>query len=365
MKKAFLLIAALTIAIPAMPLRAQTVRKYTATKSGDYGIPYTLPATAIDVTIETLTAVREPGEFYKYARRYFNIDDPITTPSTETVINSVVINTHGEPNTDERYVATFKPGYAPFMMLSPDNIPLAINTENLYEAGKLELPMARSAQPTPLETAAARQAMSEEIMQSQSTAKRAELVAARIFELRQSRNDLITGQADQMPPDGKSMELILKTINDQEAALMAMFVGTVKTWTDVRTITLVPAKDDMGERRVIARLSTTDGLVDADDLSGTPLYLSFDITERPSLPRNSKGETVAIPEGGFIFCLPASVTITVSDLSDTLARIDTEMAQYGVVNGLKPNTFTDKKAPAYAIFNPATGAIMELGSSQQ
>ncbi|MDE6801192.1 MAG: DUF4831 family protein, partial [Muribaculaceae bacterium] len=202
-------------------------------------------------------------------------------------------------------------------------------------------------------------------MQSQSTAKRAELAAARIFELRQSRNDLISGQADQMPPDGKSMELALTAINEQEAALMAMFVGTTKTWTDVTTVTVTPKSDDSGDRRVIARISPAKGLVDADDLSGNPIYLTFTITERPDQPRTAKGEVVDFPKDGFAFCLPGKVAVKVSDMDGSLAELDTQMAQFGVVNGLKPNTFTDKKAPAYAVFNPATGAIVELGTVGQ
>ncbi len=38
------------------------------------------------------------------------------------------------------------------------------------------------------------------------------------------------------------------------------------------------------------------------------------------------------------------------------------MAQMGVVFGLEPNLFTDKKEPAYVIFDPTTGAIRELGT---
>ncbi len=364
MKRLSLIIASLAIMGAAATAEGQNVQKYTATKSGDYGIPYTLPTTSIDVTIETTTTVKTPGVFYKYARRYFSVNDPIAEASTSVEVTDVAVNTRGTVNPQERYVVTFKPGYAPFMLLDDNGIPLAINTDKLYEPAENEVPTARAAQPTPLETPAARQALNEEIMQSQSTAKRAELAAARIFELRQSRNDLITGQADQMPPDGKSMELALTAINEQEAALMAMFVGTVKTWTDVQTITVTPKADDQGARRVIARVSPVNGLVDADDLTGNPIYLSYTVTEKPELPRNAKGETVEFPKDGFAYCLPGKVTIKISDMGGTLATLDTQMAQFGVVNGLKPNTFTDKKAPAYAVFNPATGAIVELGTVQ-
>ena len=34
-----------------------------------------------------------------------------------------------------------------------------------------------------------------------------------------------------------------------------------------------------------------------------------------------------------------------------------QIAQFGTTFGLSPAVFTDKKAPSYAIFNPATGAL--------
>lgn len=342
---------------------AQTVTKFTAGKASEYGISYTLPVTVLDVTVETETTVSTPGEFYKYARRYFNISDPISEPSTTVKVKSVTIGTHGESNPDERYLVTFKPGITPYMMISTDGTPLAINTESTFTPATAELPVPVAAKPTPLETPAAKQALSEEIMQSQSTAKRAELAAAQIFALRQSRNDIITGQADQMPPDGKAMELILNNINAQEAALMAMFIGTTKTSTDVVTLSYTPAGDTDGEtRRVLARVSPTDGVVDADDLSGSPLYITLTVTDRPEMPLNAKGQVVEIPRDAFIYCMPGKVDVNVEWDGRSLARTQVEMAQYGIKYGLKPNTFTEKKEPAYAIFDPTTGAIVELGT---
>lgn len=344
---------------------AQTVQKFTAGKASDNGIAYTLPNTVLDITIETQTTVCKPGEFYKYARRYFNIDNPITKETVKTEVKSIVVSTHGEPNPDERYLVTFKPSFTPFMMIDPSGMPLAINTENLFTPDEVTLPAAVAAEPTPLETPAARQAMSEEIMQSQSTAKRAELAAAQIFALRQSRNDLITGQADQMPPDGKSMELILSNINAQEAALMAMFIGTTQISTDVTTMSYTPTGDNDTESRVVlARVSPTAGVVAANDLSGAPVYLSINVTDRPEMPLNAKGEAVEIPRDAFIYCLPGKVDINVEYNGESLAAASFEMAQYGIKYGLKPNTFTEKKAPAYAIFDPRTGAIVELGTAQ-
>lgn len=353
--------AALIIASSAAT--AQTVQKFSSEKSADNGIGYSLPVTVLDITVETQTTVCKPGPFYKYARLYFNIDNPITAETVTTDVRSITVSTHGESNPDDRYLVTFKPGYTPFMMLGTDGMPLAINTESLFTPQPITLPEPVAAEPTPLETPAARQAMSEEIMQSRSTAKRAELAAAQIFALRQSRNDIITGQADQMPPDGKSMELILNNINAQEAALMAMFVGTTQTSTDVETISYTPSGDDDNEsRRVIARVSPTEGIVPADDLSGAPIYLSLSVTDRPEMPVNAKGAVMEIPRDAFIYCMPGKVDVEVEYNGRQLAGATVGMAQYGIRYGLKPNTFTDKKSPAYAIFDPATGAIVEMGT---
>jgi hypothetical protein len=41
------------------------------------------------------------------------------------------------------------------------------------------------------------------------------------------------------------------------------------------------------------------------------------------------------------------------------------MAQSGTVFSLDPTIFTSKKSPSFAIFDPATGAVKELGAVNQ
>lgn len=345
-----------------LPVAAQTVQKFSATKANSYGITYTLPTTALDIAIEIEFTDKEPGEFYKYAKKYFNIDNPIAEPSRSVTVKSVTVNPRGVADPAERYLVQLKGGATPFMMINEENLPLSVNTERRYTPAVKETPAAQAPRPTALQTDAARQALGEEIMQSQSTAKRAELAAAQIFALRQSRTDLITGQADQMPPDGQAMQLIMDNITAQEAALMAMFTGTEQTHTDVYSLTYTP--DDEVSDLVIARVSPLKGAVDAADLSGDPIYLSLSVTERGKLPVNEKGETVEVPKDAFIYRIPGKAQVTVSYDGALLSEDQYDIAQFGVIYGLKPNSFTDKKAPAYAILDPTTGAIVEIGTTQ-
>lgn len=355
-------ILAISLLLAACSLNAQTTQKLTANKINEYGLIYTLPTTVLDVTVEAEKTVKEPGEFFRYAKKYLGLD-PITEPSTTCKLKSVNVISRGVADNDERYLVQFKSGTAPFIMINDEDFPLSINTERAAETNIPTLPVAKAAQPTILESAAAKQAVTAEMLQSQSSAKRAELAAARIFELRQSRSEIISGTADNMPSDGQAMQLALDNLAAQEAALTAMFIGTVQTSTLVENFTVTPPESDAAEwETVVARISVLDGIVDADNLTGDPINLKIKVTARGELPKNEKGEVKKFPKGGLAYRIPGQANVTVSYMGNRINENDIDFAQYGIVFGLEPNLFTDKKAPAYAIFNPITGAIIEIGT---
>jgi len=340
---------------------AQTTTKLEAGKNNEYGLIYSLPRTVLDIVIETETTERVPGEFSNYARRYLNIDDAIRTSSKTATVKSVTIVPRGEADPDNRWTMQFKSGSTPYVILGEANVPLALNTEDIPEEDAVELPVPVAASPTPLETPEARQAVTQEMSQSASTSKRAELAAQRIFELRDTRNDLISGQAENTPPDGRSLQLALDNLSAQEAALTAMFAGTERRYTEVSTITFAPGDEDI-KNHVLARLSATEGIVPTDDLSGEPIYLSMQITERGSLPKDDKGEEKKFPKGGVAYNIPGSADIEINFRGNTYAEANVSISQLGVTFGLDPRLFTDKKAPSFLLFNPTTGAIATLGT---
>jgi len=352
-------------AIMASPvLVAQNTQRVTATKANDYGLIYSLPITEIDITVETRHVKRTPGEFYNYARRNLAISDAITEPSTTVEIGSVTIATRGVANMDNRWQVQFKSGSTPFMLLTPEGIPLTVNTETVAVTDRPALPVAKSAEPTIFEQPVARQAMTQEMIRSSSTSKRAELAAARVFELRDTRSDLLSGQADNPPADGQAMQLVLDNLGGQEQALTAMFAGTEQTWTTVSTITVRP--DSLGlADEVIARISPYEGVLDADNLAGSPLTVSVDVLELGELPLTEKGEEKRFPKGGFAYQIPGTAMVTVKYEGEIIAREEVSLAQLGVTFGLDPDIFSDKKSPSQLRLDPATGAILLLGPADQ
>ncbi len=361
-------IASAAVLLASVSTGAQTTNRLSASKAGEYGVTYTLPLTRFSVTLAARKTVKTPGEFARYAGKYLNAT-PILHPSVKWELTDAVIVPQAYADPEERYLVTFKGGDGSYINVSDEGFPLSINDES-YDGDPAKPRELRAvpAEPTILEQPVARQAVTSDMIQSKSLAKKAELAAAKIYELRANRNDIITGQADGMPADGAAMKLALEQITAQEEALTAMFLGTTQTSVEVRTYRVdVPAHGN-GERVVMARLSALDGLVDADDLSGAPIYVSITEKTRGELPLTDKGQPRPFPKGGVAYRIPGTAQVAVSYDGNTITQDTFEVSQYGVVYGLDPamfiarkGAFNSKNAPSYLHFSPLTGAVRRVG----
>ena len=188
--KHYLLI--LTAALVAFNASAQKTEKLTASKGNDYGLVYTLPKTAVDITVETETTVKKRGEFANYARMRLGINDAVTEPSTRVTVKSITIGTRGVPDGENRWIAQFKPGSNVSILLDEGGIPLAINADAVDEAEPQELPEAVPMPVSPLDKPVARQVLTQEMIRSTSLSKKAELAAAKKYR-QMSGPYLITG----------------------------------------------------------------------------------------------------------------------------------------------------------------------------
>ena len=130
----------------------------------------------------------------------------------------------------------------------------------------------------------------------------------------------------------------------------------------VRTYTFQP--EDNG-RTVLFRMSDFAGFVDPEDYSGEPVYISVEVTNEGTLPLDSKGEEKKLPKDAVAYNVPGAAKITLTHKGKNLFSREFEMAQFGVTFGLSPTLFSDKKAPSYAVFDPATGGLKEIGTAKE
>lgn len=339
---------------------AQTSQRLSAGKASEYGLVYSLPITTVDIWLEASLTEEKPGEFNNYARRYLGASDAISQTKNTTELTRVIITPRAVADPNEQWLAQFKAGSTPYMMISADNIPLSINTEDVAAIAEPEILESTEWTETALDGPAASQAVTADMSRSSSTSKRAELAAQRIFELREMRSDILSGQADNMPSDGAAMQLVLDNLSAQESALTAMFIGTRRTRTVVKKVSFTPdSLDTTG--RIIARLSAIDGLITADNLAGAPIVLDFKVLERGELPRTEKGEIKSFPKGGVAYRIPGRGKVNVSYKGAIIGSSELGVAQLGVVFGLDPGLFTHKKEPSMVVFDPNTGGILTLG----
>lgn len=97
MNRLFLPISAALLLLGPLSMQAQTTSKLTANKTNEYGVIYTLPLTAFEVTLAVEKTVNTPGEFYQYAKKYLNTA-PISASSTSWRVTEAVVNPTAVPD---------------------------------------------------------------------------------------------------------------------------------------------------------------------------------------------------------------------------------------------------------------------------
>ena len=347
------------VAVMANPvwMAAQSTQKFTAAKHNEYGIVYSLPVTYIKVIAEAECTISKAGPFYNYARKYLGNVDVVMADAVDWTLKSVDAYSFGVANPDESYLMQFKSGSSAYLVLSSNGLPLAINTEAVEDIIPVHESVATP--PSRLDDNSFVSSLPVELLAAESTAKRAEMAAQMIYQIRESRTAYVMGDVDQMP-DGAALKLILERLDEQEQDLIALFCGTRVRSTAIKEFEYLPEDETEGD--VIFRLSSTEGIVDSDDLSGSPVRLSLTIEAEGELPVDDKGIEKKIPKGAVMYNIPGNAVVDISYEGKSLCRKRFDVAQFGIDFGLDPDIFTDKRRPAFVIFNPETGGIRELGT---
>lgn len=347
----------MALAAAALGVNAQQTKLLTADKMNEYGLVYTLPHTALKIEVEATHKVMKAGPYAQYAKKYLGTTNVVSEDAEQWTLNRVRVTPYGVPDRDNEYLMQLKPGALTYLCVADDGMLLGINKEVTLPKAEEWSPSAMTA--STLTDNEYLQYVDADFLASQSSAKRAQMLAQALMEVRESKVALSRGTAETMPADGRQLELMLESLRHQEQSMTDAFTGTVQQETVVRTYTYMPQRGDKG-RKVLFRLSDFAGFVAADDYSGDPVYIQADAVRLGELPVNEKGEEKVMPKDGVAYRIPGAAHVVLTHEGRTLFESDMDMAQYGVVFGLAPTLFSAKKDPSAATFNPATGALTEL-----
>lgn len=343
-------------------VNAQTTKKLSAAKHNEYGLVYSLPKTHLRIEVEAEQTVKKAGPYYNYAKKYLGTSDVVLKDEQTWTLKSIKVMSYGVPEKGNEYLMQFKSGATPYLVVAEDGLPLSINVESegVEPFEKKEgTPLTESI----LDNNSYASALSGELLVSGSLAKRAENAANTIYKIRESRTNYAIGEADEMPPDGESLKLIMQELDRQEESLLALFFGTTQTSSEVKVFDYVPTADS--ENEVVLRISDFNGITSKDDLSGEPIYLTLKVISKGEIPLDEKGVEKKLPKGAVMYKIPGKAEVTLSYEGETVFKGKFDIAQFGVDYGLNPALFSDKKKPTYLKFHPSTGGIKEIGLVEQ
>jgi len=321
------------------------------------GAVYFLPKTALRITVQIEKTTYTPGDFSKYAERYLRLNDVEQKPSTTYRVTNIGLTSFGKADKKKGFAVKYSSkGVTANVTLAEDGRLLAINAEAKEPAEPEKFV------PKPKPTAEnPRKYMSEEILASGSVAKMAEMTAQEIYDIRDSKNQLNRGEADFMPKDGEQLKIMLNNLDTQDRMLTQLFTGT--TVKDTTEEVLIVCSESEVSKMVLFRLSKKLGMVDNDDLSGTPYYLS--IEDLHSLPpttmttdTDGKKKKKA-PESGIYVNVPGKIKATITKGNSPMGSFELYAGQFGNVELLSGELF-NKRATTHLTLNPVTGAVLKL-----
>jgi hypothetical protein len=325
---------------------AQLVQEHEA------AVVYYMPKTELVVTLDYEIVEQTPGVFYQYAKRYLGAEEVITEASTQYNLLHVSSCTEAKSDLERAYKVTAQKGLKnQSLTLTEDGRLLGYNI-----GGGIEDSPLRPADSSPhLEEQAKLMPLLEEQFMAGSVAKMAEGAAKQIYRLRETRLNLLAGDMEHVPADGMAMQLVLDEINKQEQALVELFVGTRVVKHGSHTLRYLP--EESVEKEVICRLSQHTGIVDKNDLSGEPIYLTVEATKQAlRMQMMEEGKVPTLSQ--LYYNLPGNAVIRIEHKGKVMNESEFPVAQWGVAIPLSAELFT-KTAPVIRI-NPQTGNILSI-----
>lgn len=335
----------------------QTTR-VNAIKANNYGVIYSLPKTSFEVTMLVKKTTYHKGDFYPYAQRYLGIDNPVTEDKVVYTLEDISLSNKGIADKSNSFMVEFRvKSFEPFIYLREDGVIMTINADPEQEVAQpIVVPQGSAPSVNP------KNYLSQETLMAGSTAKQAELVARQIFALRSSRTDILTGEAENMPPDGNAYKVVMDEINLQEKTLTELFAGSQKTEYFTQSFTIIPDEKDI-DRRVIARFSEKLGPVDADNLAGEPIYLSLTKKTPTVALELSERDLKKLEEklsGGIVYNVPGKAGLTIEYRKKAMLNKEVDVVQYGTQDVLVRKMFENAKQPIKVYFYPELGAIKQV-----
>lgn len=316
-------------------------------------VVYYMPKNELSITVEYDVIEEEPGVFYQYARRYLGTEDVITENKTTCELTAIKTDLLSMADTERAYkIVATQGSKEQVLSLTEDGRLLGFNIAK--PACKTE-----KIDPSVLESessSAVLMPLLEEHFMAGSISKMAEGAAKQIYRIRETRINMLAGEVEHVPADGKAMQLVLEELAKQEQILTELFVG--KTTVTHKSEKVVYHPEESIDDELLCRFSTHTGVVDADDLSGEPIYINV-VAHKQAQGMNMVLDKKAPALSQVYYNLPGHAQVSIEYKNKQMACATYQIAQFGVAIPLAKQLFTGKPLPSI-YFDAKTGNILSI-----
>jgi len=313
--------------------------------SANAQVIYSLPSTTITLNV---TAEKEnfiAGPYAKYAQKYLGAAAK-TADEVLYTLKEVTVRPYVEIDPSETHVAKAANGIIPdtfFQMCTQGVIIYSDSQENRKEQWRFPATASEgafdamdlgenltSATTTLYKTVKTENGFNKVAVQQsevveKSLEKKAAEAAQRIFDLRKSRVQIITGDTD-ATYSGEAMGAALKEINRLEQEYLSLFYGLSETSQQKMNFDVVPTKENTKQMYVAFRLSETEGLLPSSDVSGRPIVLELSLNKQGKLPEMPAAKKVNLQ---VTYRIPVTATVKLLDSQKMLLQTRIPVYQLG------------------------------------
>jgi len=332
-------------------------------KSGDAipdgAVVYALPMTTLHIQVEAEREVFTAGPYAKFARTYLGLDarqeDQVQYRITQLQVrpyleadpaHSFMVNLTGLRNA----VANFSQFHAQgLIVLSDSHLGREEKSRFGVQARTVFTDKGMSSNLTQEQITLYRAEQSASginrvaVPQSQTVEKsverRAEEAAELIFKLRTKRVEIITGDTD-ATFSGAALGDAVKEMARLEEEYLSLFLGKSAYSTQTMQFEVLPSATQARQTYIAFRLSDTEGLMPASNLSGRPIVLELKADTgqpQPSVPPDAGKSAVKL-----FYRKPVAMQLLLSDGQELLAQSRVLIYQLGQILSFPLNVSTGR-----------------------
>lgn len=288
-------------------------------------VSYALPQTTIVFEVEAVREYFYAGPYAKFAQKYLGVtareEDAVTCHLTSVRMTPTI-----EADQSARYYLNVDKGSSSFLSLCSQGL-IAVSDGSFGDSSTWRFASQSGAdfsgkgvtsnltsEATTLyrgvqdDASFNRVAVQQNMVVQKSLEQRAQEAANTIFDLRKKRIQIVTGDTD-ATYSGEAMGAALEEIAALEKEYMSMFIGYSEFQTQTLKCDVVPERGRQNQKYIAFRLSDTEGIVSADNVSGSPYILELE----PQKFEEAQGKGTASKSTVAIYRVPSICKVKLTD----------------------------------------------------